>query len=156
MTQIFCRIRKEWVAKQPEEIVRQNLLCYMIEEQGFPPALIAVEKALNQMPHLALVDKKHIPKRRADIVVFARGIHPQFDLHPLVMVECKAVKITPRTMNQVIGYNHCVNSPFIVLVNEERLITGWRDKAKGNYQFINHLPSYVDLCKRLNFLQSCF
>lgn len=145
MKQLFCRIRKEWVAELPEEIVRQNILRHMIEEKEFPPSLLAVEKALKQMPHLSLVDQKLIPQRRIDVVAFAKGIHPHYDLYPLVIVECKAVKLTQKTITQAIGYNHNVGAPYIVLVNQEQLITAWYDPSKKNYQFIHQLPSYSNL-----------
>ena len=153
MTQIYCRIRKEWVSEQPEEMVRQNILKHMIEEREFPPALIAVEKALHQIPHLKLADRKSIPKRRTDIIAFAKG-NFQCELYPLVVVECKAVKITEKTLRQAVGYNYSIGASFLVLVNAEQLLTGWYDPVKEDYQFVNYLPSYPMLLEATKNVKS--
>lgn len=87
---IYCCIRKEWVAATPEEKVRQKLLAGMIGSLGYPASTIAVEQSLREMPHLALNPLK-MPSRRADVVVFAKDIHPHHSLFPLLLVECKAV-----------------------------------------------------------------
>lgn len=144
MSLICCKIRKEWVEATPEEGVRQHLLTYMIDTLGFPPAHISVEKALDQMPHLALSNKT-IPNRRADIVCFAEKIHPQHSLYPLLLIECKAVKLNRKEYNQVISYNQSVQAYFIALANHQEIVTGWYEKTAGAYQFMPNLPAYKDL-----------
>jgi hypothetical protein len=141
--QMFCPIRKAWVTALPEEKVRQRILSHMIKEKGFPSALIAVEQHLRYLPHLSHLDLSQVPNRRADIVCFAKGL--KATLHPLLIVECKAIKLVPSVMNQVVGYNHFVQSYFIAIVNHEEIRTGWYDVAKKDYAFVNFLPSYSDL-----------
>lgn len=144
MDKVYCRIRKMWVAATPEEKVRQYLLGYMIANLGFPEGGIALEKGLNQMPHLALVSQK-IPDRRADIVCFAKGIHPRHELYPLLLIECKAVKLTPKVINQVTGYNHFMQSYYVCVANQDQIRTGWYDKEKKAYTFVDYLPAFADL-----------
>ena len=142
---ILCLVRKEWVAALPEEIVRQQLLSHMIQQKGFPASLIAVEQSLKQLPHLTAADRLRVPKRRADIICYAKTTE---GLYPLLIVECKSIKLSPAIMNQIVGYNHFVRSHFIAIVNQEEIRTGWYDPMKKDYVFVNFLPSYSELAKK--------
>ncbi len=135
----------------PEEIVRQRLLLHMIDQKGFPASLVAVEQLLGQLPHLSTVDPRRVPKRRADIICFANRNHllSSSVLHPLLLVECKAIKLAPAVMSQVVGYNHFVGSSFIAVVNQDEIRTGWYDREKKDYMFVDYLPSYLELLKSL-------
>lgn len=141
---LLCRIRKEPVAALPEEHVRQRFLSYMIDEKGFPPALIAVEKSLRQLPHLTSDDRKNVPDRRADILCFAKDMKGH-GLYPLLLVECKAVKLTSAVISQVVGYNHYVRASFLAVVNQDEMRMGWYDPNKKEYQFVNDLPPYSSI-----------
>lgn len=140
---IYCPVRKSWVAALPEEIVRQQLVANMVQ-LGYPLANLVIEKGLRQMPHLQLKGVK-IPTRRADIICFAKGIHPHYDLFPLLLVECKAVKIDAKVINQVVGYNHFLQARFIAVANQTEQRTGWYDVSTKGYTFIDWLPSYDEL-----------
>lgn len=142
--QIFCPVRRQWVAALPEERVRQHLLKHLITQLGFPPSLIVLEMALQQMPHLS-PSQAQIPERRADIVCFAKEIHPHHDLYPLLLVECKAVKLTPKTLNQVTGYNHFLKACFIAAVNQNEVKFGWFDPKQQGYVYSDHIPAYKQL-----------
>jgi hypothetical protein len=144
---LFCSIRKEWVAALPEELVRQRLLLHMIEEKGFPASLIAVEQLLRQLPHLSPAHRQKVPNRRADIVCYAKELHPTASLYPLLIVECKSIKLTPPIMNQIAGYNHFVGSSFIAIANQEEIRTGWYDGQQKEYRFVDFLPLYSDLLR---------
>jgi hypothetical protein len=139
---LFCSIRKEWVAALPEEIVRQRLLLHMIQEKGFPPSLITVEQSLKSMSHICLESHTRLPNRRIDIVCFTP--HGS-TLHPLLMVECKAVALVPSILNQIVGYNHFVRSSFIAIANQKGVRTGWYQPETKEYAFIDFLPFYSDL-----------
>lgn len=143
--QIYCPIRKSWVAALPEEIIRQRLISYMVRDLFFPPAYLVVEQGLHQLPHLALKDHKKTPKRRIDLLCYGKDIHPSHSLYPLLIVECKAVPLTDKVLNQVAGYNHFLQSYFIAVANEQEIRTGWYDPQKSSYQFINTLPTFNDL-----------
>ncbi|PJD95824.1 MAG: hypothetical protein CK425_07600 [Parachlamydia sp.] len=147
---IYCMVRKEWVAALPEEYVRQALLNKMIHELGFPQELIGVEQGLKQMPHLGLSGGR-IPERRADIICFGKKIHPQHSIYPLLIVECKAVKLSAKTIHQVVGYNHHVKAYYVALANQAQLQLGWYDSTKQDYTFIPFLPSYQELMQAVQF-----
>lgn len=144
--QLYCPIRKAWVKAQPEEVIRNQLVIRMIEELGYPLGLMAVEKRLSQLPHLALSSKK-FPNRRADLICLGQGIHPQHALYPLLLVECKAVPLTDKVLRQVTGYNHHLQSYFAAVANEDEVRIGWYDKQQQAYVFESGLPPYSELLR---------
>lgn len=141
---LTCPIRKAAVSALPEERIRVQLLCDLIDKLGFPASIIAVEKELSQIPHLRSLSKK-LPQRRADILCFAKEIHPTEELYPLLLIECKAVKLTSKMVNQVVGYNHYLQAPYIALVNQDEIRTGWFDYEIEAYRFVPYLPTYAQL-----------
>lgn len=143
---IPCIIRKILVEATPEERVRQHFLAGMIESLGYPTSLITVEQELKQIPHLRLCDSD-IPRRRADVICYGKGIHPTEPLAPLLLLECKAIPLNTKVINQVLGYNYFVGARFIAVGNQEEVRTGWKDAASGEFQFVPYLPFYADLIR---------
>lgn len=143
-----CFVRRKVVKETPEERVRQRVVELMIHKLDYPLPYIAVEKELGQLPHITLPRSK-LPKRRFDIIAFAKDIHPKHSLCPLLLIECKAVALTPRVANQVVGYNDYVQAPFVAVANEERILTGSYDKEAGIFRFAEGLPSYPQLLEAL-------
>jgi hypothetical protein len=144
----YCPIRNRQVSLLPEEKVRVATLKVLVDQLAFPKSGIVVEKELSQMAHLNRFGGP-LPQRRADIVCFAKGIHPTQDLYPLLLIECKSVKLTKKMRNQVIGYNHFLQAYFIALVNQHEVCTAWLDHSTGEYRWISHLPSYRELMDAL-------
>ncbi|MCC5831691.1 MAG: type I restriction enzyme HsdR N-terminal domain-containing protein [Chlamydiales bacterium] len=138
---LFDPVRKKWVEPEPEEVIRQELIQKMVGELGYPLSLLSVEKELSLLPHLRQVQSE-TPKRRADLIAFAKEIHPDHPLFPLLMVECKAVPLTPKFANQVVGYNSVVKAPYLALANGEQVLTGHFDSIAGHFRFESGLPSY--------------
>lgn len=103
--------------------------------------MIAVEFPLDKLPHLqgkGLV----IPERRADIICFTKGDE---GLRPLLMVECKAVPLTEKVLQQVTGYNYYVQARHVAIVNDDELKMGWRED--GAYRFVDFIPRYEELIR---------
>lgn len=146
---VYCLIRKEWVAALPEEKVRQKLIHQLIHELGFPVSCIAVEKELRQMPHLSLNPSSEIPNRRADIICFAKDIHRDHQLYPLLLIECKAIQLSSKVIRQVVGYNYFLKSYFIGIANQNMIKTGWFDPQKKDYTFVDYLPAYSELLQSI-------
>jgi hypothetical protein len=144
----YCPVRKEWVAALPEERVRQQLIEKMVTELGYPFGCFAVERALQQMPHLMGV-KHSLPLRRADIICFAKGIHPQYDLYPMLLIECKAVPLTAAVVRQIVGYNYYLQARYIAIANQQEVRTGWVEANQTQYTFTNGLPHYHQLLQSL-------
>ncbi len=143
---LTCLIRKEAVAATPEELVRQRLIANMVQKLDFPESCIAVEKSLQQLPHV-----KKAPLRRIDLLCFAKGIHPDYSLYPLLLVECKAVKLTPKVLTQVCGYNYYVKAYFVAAANQEEVRWGWLDPKTREYRFSSGMPSYPALKEMIHF-----
>lgn len=113
----------------------------MTEQLGYPAGAILVEKALSQLPHLS-ASGRSLPDRRVDILVYTNaGIK---GLVPLLLLECKAVRLKQAALQQVAGYNHYIGAPFIAVANAEHFFMGWRD-LKGASHTIDFLPSYAQL-----------
>jgi hypothetical protein len=135
------------VAELPEEKVRQNLIRLMTGKLGFPARSLVVEKAIRQFPHLSQTPE--VPDCRIDIASFVKGIHPDHELFPLIVIECKAVSLTPRVLRQVAGYNYYLQAPFVAVANQSGIRTGWYDPGKNEYQYIETLPSHSELLSSL-------
>lgn len=144
--QIYCLVRNEWVAALPEEKIRQQWLHKMVYELNYPLSGFALEKSLHQMPHLAGTGLARLPKRRADIVFFSNGIHPDHALYPLLLIECKAVKLTSKVLRQVVGYNYYLKAPFIAAVNDVEAKLGWQSN-NGEYNYSLGIPTYPALSR---------
>lgn len=143
---VWDRQRKKWLVDQPEERVRQRLVHYLIHELAFPKGLVQVEQALHQLPH---VQGHNVPLRRLDILCYGTGIHPEHSLYPLLLIECKAVRLTARTRQQVVGYNSYVGACYVAVANDNDLQTGYYDPQQGEYVFQSGIPSYTHLIENL-------
>ncbi|NGX61058.1 MAG: hypothetical protein K940chlam9_00537 [Chlamydiae bacterium] len=135
---IYDEIRKKWVEATPEEIIRQNLLHHMVQNLGYPKSLIALEKELSTLPHLSPQQKQQAPKRRLDILVYQKK-----SFLPLLLIECKAIPLTPNKIHQVLGYNTFVQAPYIGLCNEKEI---WiANVQEEEATFAVNLPPYSTL-----------
>lgn len=138
---IHCLIRKIPVAHTPEEEVRQNIVDHLLSKGGYPFSLISVEKSLSSLP---LVQNHKLPERRADILAFAKD--KRGELVPLLLVECKAVKLTESVLRQAIGYNLYVQAPLICVANGEENKTGYFVEKEG-WVFRPGIPNFQSALK---------
>ncbi len=135
--EVFDPVRKKWVKSTPEEMIRQGWIQKMTQELGFPLALLSVEKELSTFH-----SEKAVPKRRLDILAFAGN---EKGLFPLLMIECKALPLTPKFAGQVIGYNSVVKAPFIACANASNIVTGRFCPQKKIFVFSEGLGTYDEL-----------
>ena len=145
--QVFCAIRREWVAAWPEEIVRQELIQMMTQAWGYPLGCLVLEKGLQQIPHLRHLQIS-LPKRRTDLVVMAPFHSTQYQYYPLLLVECKAVKLTAKMFRQAIGYNLYLKAPFIALINQNEAQLGCYHPTQQQFVFQSGFPSYHQLVEQ--------
>lgn len=143
---LYCPIRKSWVTALPEEIIRQTLIQQMTQQLDYPLGNIGVEVSLSQLPHIDPGTQP--PKRRADLIVFAKNLHPNHSLYPLLLVECKAVPLTQKTVRQIVGYNHFVKAHFIAVINQTSCYLGWYSPEKKDFCFQEGLLSYEELLRK--------
>ena len=100
---IFDQVRKKFLLLTPEEWVRQHWIHFLIDFQGYPKGLIALEKGL----------KYNLIRKRTDLVVFDRkGI-------PYLLIECKApeVELDNKVLSQALAYHTTLLCPFVILSN---------------------------------------
>lgn len=148
MDLLFCPLRKIWVASLPEERVRQVLIQEMIFRLGYPASNIAIEKSLDQLPHLQ--NKNALPRRRADLIVFAKDIHPQHLLYPLLLIECKAVPLRKPLLRQLLGYNKYIGAYFVAAVNQTMAYLWSHHPQCQNIEFHQGLLPYTQLLERVS------
>ena len=118
--EVFCSVRRRWVALTPEEWVRQCTLKRLHLEGGYPLEVMQVEGAitLNGM------------SRRCDIVVYDSAGEPQ------MIVECKKpeVAITQKVCDQACRYNTVLHVPYLLLTNGRQAVTVHVDWQNGRLE----------------------
>lgn len=129
--EIFDVVRKKYIVLTPEEWVRQNFIQYLINQKGFPPSLMQLEKPLsyNQLD------------KRSDIVVYDKTAQA------VVLVECKApsVSITQDTFDQVARYNFSLKVRYLIVTNGINHFCCKMNYENTSYSFIEHIPLYKEL-----------
>jgi hypothetical protein len=133
--QIYDPIRKKWMDALPEEIVRQKILSHLVNQLGYPPCAIVVEKKLSE---LSQVLEENVPSRRIDILCLESET-----LRPLLLVECKAVPLQEKMFAQALGYNAYIKAPLICLANDEEFLLRWENDSSIKER--NQLPTYESL-----------
>jgi len=130
--QVFDAIRRQWVALQPEEWVRQHFINYLVNDKGCPASLIAVERALT-LNGLS---------KRADIVVHAA------DGRAVALVECKApgVRISQAVFEQAARYNSVFKVKWLLVTNGLQHYCCRVDASKHSVDFVVDIPDHAGLC----------
>lgn len=100
---IMCAMRKKYLVWTPEEIVRQCLVHFLLEEGGFSKNRIAIEKK---------IEINGVPQRFDLAVMDEHG-------KPFLLVECKApqIAITQNTFDQAARYNILLGAPYLMVTN---------------------------------------
>ena len=144
--QVYDRVRNLWVSATPEEIVRQHLLKKMIDELFYPKELIVVEKSLSEF---SLFSSGPTPLRRIDIACFAKNIHPDHSLYPLLLIECKeSERDAMKAFDQVKGYNLFVRAYFVAVSYPKGELFGFLER--GEFRLLDYLPSYTQLIQAIS------
>ena len=129
---IFDIIRKRYMVLTPEEVVRQLILHYLIEEKGYPKNRIRAEKGL----------EVNTMAKRYDILVFDKA------LKPVLLVECKSarVKIDHKVFDQIAQYNMTLKVPYLLVTNGPVNYCSIINQEEKTFEFLKEIPSY-DLIK---------
>jgi len=133
---IFSHIRKMWLIKTPEEIVRQNYLLTLVNEYGYSLDQIGEE--------LEITGNRGTGKARADLVVWKTIEDKEKEKSPLIIIECKSdnVTITKDDYKQGENYAKITNAPFFVTHNSKET-KFWRvkkDRMPGYTEEIEDIP----------------
>lgn len=125
---IWDPVRKRWVAMQPEELVRQLTLAFLISEKRYPTGRIAVEKIL----------RGHHLSKRCDILVYsAQG-------SPFLLVECKApqIPISLQVFLQAANYNLALQVPYLMMTNGRDTYCCCLDYPQQKIAELQEIPPY--------------
>ena len=115
---IWSHIRKKWLEETPEERVRQEYLCVLVNEYGF---------ALEQMDEELEVTGRGAGHARADFVIWRTAKDKADGNNPLIIVECKSdnVTISAADYGQGDNYSRLTGARFFVTHNS-RETKYWR------------------------------
>jgi hypothetical protein len=124
--QVFDLIRRRWLVLQPEEMVRQLVLHYLIEARGYNAKRIAVEKGLRVNGRM----------KRFDILVF------DAQAQPFLLVECKApdVALDEATLQQMATYNLALRVPYLMMCNGPQSFIYAVDLENGEIAMLDEAP----------------
>ena len=130
-TKVFCPIRKKYLVFQPEELVRQLVVYYLIQNRGYSKNSIHVERGV----------KVNNLSRRLDIIIYNKA------MMPFLMVECKRpkVKITQAVFDQIAQYNLTLNVQYLVVTNGMETFCCQMDYDNQTYHFIEEIPQATEM-----------
>jgi len=111
---IFAPLQNKWLIGKPEERVRQEYICRLVNNYGY---------VLEQMEQEVQVSnsKRGQGMARADIVIYRSKKDKAERKSPIIVVECKAEHITIREEDYFQGYNYAswAGADFFVTTNQK-------------------------------------
>ncbi|MBR1538979.1 MAG: type I restriction enzyme HsdR N-terminal domain-containing protein [Bacteroidales bacterium] len=125
-SEIYDPLRRKWVARTPEEEVRQAVIAWLRDKMGFPPVRMASEYGF-------LYNRRHY---RADILVFDRQLQPH------LLVECKApgVKLDAAVVEQVVRYTRVLAVKYVLVTNGSTTHLLRRLGDGSGYEYLSVMP----------------
>lgn len=125
---IWDVIRRKWLVLQPEELVRQLLVQFLLLETKVNKNRIAIERGLTV----------NGLQKRCDILVYDNG------MQPWLLVECKAptVKLNNGVFRQIATYNMPLQVPHLLVCNGPQAYCCNIDFSTETFQFLANLPAY--------------
>jgi len=135
---IFSYIRKKWLLGTPEERVRQEYLCVLVNEYGY---------SLDQIDEELSVTGKGSGDARADFLIWRTPQEKADDKTAFIVVECKSdnVTIDRKTYSQGANYAQYERAKFFVTHNN-RETKFWKvnlEQRMPNFEEIEDIP-YAD------------
>ena len=132
--QIYDPQRRIFVTLTAEEWVRQHFVQYLINNLGYPAAVIGNEVGLAVGG----------VQRRSDTVVYSPT-----DGHPLLIIEYKAahVSITQDVFMQIQSYNSVLRADYLVVSNGLHHYCCYNDYETMTPRFLPHIPRWAEIVK---------
>jgi type I restriction enzyme M protein len=132
---IWSHVRKKWLVETPEETVRQEYLCVLVNEYGF---------GLDQIDEELEVTGRGSGHARADFVIWRTAKDKGDSKNPLIIVECKSDNVTIRSddYRQGDNYSRLAGARFFVTHNS-RETKYWRvlhEKMPKSLEEISNVP----------------
>ena len=139
---IYAPLKNKWLVLTPEERVRQEYICRLVNHYGFD---------LEQMKQEVQVSNSHRGqgKARADIVIWKSVNDKNDEISAAIVIECKAEHITIREEDYYQGYNYAAwaGADFFVTTNlkETRVFKVVKGKLPKRLKEIVDIPKAEDL-----------
>lgn len=139
---IFAPLKNKDLVLTPEERVRQEYICRLVDNYGY---------SLGQMAQEVQVNNSHRGqgKARADIVIWKSETDKKEETSAIIVVECKAEYITIREEDYFQGYNYAAwaGADFFVTTNlkETRVFKVIKGKLPKRLEEIVDIPQAEDL-----------
>ncbi|CAA0159357.1 N-6 DNA methylase [Tenacibaculum maritimum] len=134
---IFAPLKDKWLVNTPEERVRQEYICRLVNHYGFQ---------LNQMEQEVTVSNSQRGQGRAqaDILIWKSAKDKTEENSPIIVVECKAENITVREEDYFQGMNYAswAGADFFVTSNlkETRIFKVVKGKIPKRLDEIVDIP----------------
>ncbi len=146
---IWSYLRSKWLNETPEERVRQEYLCVLVNEYGF---------SLEQMAEEVEVTGRGSGHARADFIIWRSAQDKADQKSPLIIVECKSDNVTIKANDYGQGDNYArlSNARFFVTHNS-RETRYWRvvhEKMPKTMEEIENIPHAEDTDKEIEALLS--
>ncbi len=126
-----------WLVLKPEEQVRQNYICRLVNNYGFDLEQMDQEKQVNN-------SQRGQGRAMADIVVWRNSKDKRENNSPIIVVECKAEHITVREEDYFQGYNYAswAGADFFVTTNlkETRIFKVVKGKMPKKLEEVVNIP----------------
>ncbi len=142
---IYSFIRQKDLVCTPEEEVRQNFICKLVNDFGYPIELMAEEYSSD-------LKTRGVRSTRADIVVYENEEKKSNDYNAFIVVECKAeeVKIRLEDFYQGAEYAAKLRAQFLILHNskETHFYAVDMEKAPNKHDAFTQIvtiPHYGDI-----------
>lgn len=125
---IFDPVRKREVTLTPEELLRQLVLLYLLEEKKYPIRRIRSEIGV----------EVNGLRMRCDLVVFSPN------LQPWLLIECKSPKVAldQSTFEQAARYNLQLSAPYLAITNGLATFCCALDLEKSKFTYLEDFPDY--------------
>lgn len=125
---LFDPIRCKWLVLQPEEVVRQLMVQYLLAEKNYNRNRIRIEQGL-QVNGLV---------KRCDILIYDR------EVRPYLLVECKSPKIaiSQAAFRQIANYNLPLRVKYLVVTNGPATFCCEMDYETESFNFLMEIPPY--------------
>ena len=125
---IFDILRRKYVFLTPEEWVRQHFVHFLVDQYGYPKALMKNEGGL----------RYNRLTKRTDIVVYDRNGES------FLVVECKGanVALSQSTFDQAAQYNHTLKAPYLAVTNGLTFHCVRIHHTEKRFVFLPGIPPY--------------
>ena len=129
---IYDFLRHRYITLTPEEWVRQHFTHFLVEQKGYPTALLANEVGLNVGG----------VTRRCDTVLYQKE-----GGRPRIIVEYKApeIRITQQVFNQISSYNSVFHADYLMVSNGISHYCCQLNYENNSITFLQDIPNYEDL-----------